>query len=143
MGMPELKMTCCDISEDFTAVAREYWGRASVDDRIDLQLKPAQQTLDGLIDEGFEGAYDFAYIDADKSGYRGYVESCLVLVRPGGLIMLDNVLWGGAVIDAEDRSDDTVALRELNSWLHARASGRYDLSLVPIGDGLTILRKYS
>lgn len=143
MGIPELKMTCCDISEEFTAVARDYWQRASVDQRIDLQLKPAQQTLDGLIDEGFEGAYDFAYIDADKSGYRGYVESCLVLVRAGGLIMLDNVLWGGSVADAEDDSEDTIALRELNSWLHGYASGRFDLSLVPIGDGLTILRKYS
>ena len=143
MGMPELKMTCCDISEEFTAMAREFWQLASVDDRIDLQLKPAQQTLDGLIDEGFEGAYDFAYIDADKSGYRGYVESCLVLVRAGGLIMLDNVLWGGAVIDSEDNSEDTVALRELNNWLHERAPGRFDLSLVPIGDGLTVLRKYS
>lgn len=143
MGIPELKMTCCDISEDFTAIAREHWQAASVDDRIDLQIRPAQQTLDGLIDEGFEGAYDFAYIDADKSGYRGYVESCLALVRPGGLITLDNVLWGGSVTDLEDTSEDTVALRELNTWLHQRAPGRFDLSLVPIGDGLTILRKYS
>ena len=143
MGMPELKMTCCDISEDFTATAREHWQAASVDDRIDLQIRPAQQTLDGLIDEGFEGAYDFAYIDADKSGYRGYVESCLVLVRPGGLITLDNVLWGGSVTDPGDNSEDTVALRELNTWLHQRAGGRFDLSLVPIGDGLTILRKYN
>lgn len=143
MGMPELKMTCCDISEEFTAIARQHWQAASVDDRIDLQIRPAQQTLDGLIDEGFEGAYDFAYIDADKGGYRGYVESCLVLVRPGGLIMLDNVLWGGSVSDPQDTSEDTVALRDLNSWLHQRAPGRFDLSLVPIGDGLTILRKYS
>ena len=77
-------MTCCDISEEFTAIAREHWQAAAVDDRIDLQIGAAQQTLDGLIDEGFEGAFDFAYIDADKSGYRDYVEACLVLVRPGG-----------------------------------------------------------
>lgn len=142
MAMPELKMTCCDVSEAFTAIAREYWEAAAVLNRIDLQLAPAQQTLDGLIDEGFEGAYDFAYIDADKSGYQGYVEACLVLVRPGGLIMLDNVLWGGSVVDPEDRSEDTVALRDLNRWIHKRAPGRYDLSLVPMGDGLTVMRKY-
>jgi predicted O-methyltransferase YrrM len=142
MAMPELRMTCCDVSEEFTAIAREHWQAANVDTRIDLQLAPAQQTLDRLIGEGFEGAYDFAYIDADKSGYRGYVESCLALVRAGGLIMLDNVLWGGAVADDEDDSEDTVALRELNAWIHQRAPGRYDLSMVPIGDGLTIMRKY-
>lgn len=142
MAMPDLRMTCCDLSEEYTAIAREHWRAANVDDRIDLQLGPAQQTLDRLIDEGFEGAYDFAYIDADKAGYRSYVESCLALVRNGGLITLDNVLWGGSVADPEDNSEDTVALRELNVWLQQRAPGRFDLSLVPIGDGLTILRKY-
>ncbi len=142
MAMPDLKMTCCDISEAFTSIAREHWQAAAVDDRIDLQIAPAQQTLDRLIDEGFEGAYDFAYIDADKSAYRGYVESCLALVRPGGLITLDNVLWSGAVIDPEDNSSDTVALRELNQWVHRQAPGRYDLSMIPIGDGVTVMRKY-
>ena len=86
LAIAQLKMTCCDISEAFTRIAREHWQAASVQDRIDLQIAPAQQTLDRLIDEGHEGAYDFAYIDADKSGYQGYVESCLALVRPGGLI---------------------------------------------------------
>jgi predicted O-methyltransferase YrrM len=142
MAMPELRMTCCDINEDYTSVAREYWRSANVEDRIDLNLGPAQETLDRLIDEGFEGAYDFAYIDADKSGYRSYVESCLSLVRNGGLITLDNVLWGGAVVDSEDNSEDTVALRELNAWIYERAPGRFDLSLIPIGDGLTVMRKY-
>ena len=142
IGMPALKMTCCDLSEAFTNIAREHWQAANVQQRIDLQLGPARQTLDRLIDEGFEGAFDFAYIDADKSGYKGYVESCLSLVRNGGLITLDNVLWSGSVADPGDSSADTVALRELNSWLHERAPGRFDLSLVPIGDGLTILRKY-
>ncbi len=142
MAMPKLNMTCCDVSEEFTRVASEHWQAAAVRDRIDLQIAPAQQTLDGLIDEGFEGAYDFAYIDADKSGYRGYVESCLVLVRPGGLITLDNVLWSGSVADPEDTSEDTVALRELNRWIFSQAPGRYDLSLIPIGDGLTVMRKY-
>ena len=142
MAMPQLRMTCCDLSREYTDIAREHWRAANVEDRIDLQLGPAQQTLDHLIDEGFEGAYDFAYIDADKSGYKSYVESCLTLVRNGGLITLDNVLWGGAVADPEDNSDDTLALRELNQWLYQRAPGRFDLSLIPIGDGLTVLRKY-
>ena len=142
MAMPQLRMTCCDLSREYTDIAREHWRAANVEDRIDLQLGPAQQTLDHLIDEGFEGAYDFAYIDADKSGYKSYVESCLTLVRNGGLITLDNVLWGGAVVDPEDNSDDTLALRELNQWLYERAPGRFDLSLIPIGDGLTVLRKY-
>ena len=142
MAMPKLAMTCCDISEEYTRIAREHWQAAHVEDRIDLQLAPAQQTLDRLIDEGFEGAYDFAYIDADKSGYRAYVEACLTLIRPGGLITLDNVLWSGAVIDDSDGSDDTRALRETNAWIHERAPGQYDLSVIPIGDGLTVLRKY-
>jgi predicted O-methyltransferase YrrM len=94
-----------------------------------------------MIATGLADSFDFAYIDADKAGYRGYVEACLQLVRPGGLITLDNVLWNGSVIDEDDQSVDTVALRELNKWLHRHAPGRFDLSLVPIGDGLTILRK--
>jgi caffeoyl-CoA O-methyltransferase len=141
LGMPGLKMTCCDLSEEFTRIALDHWTQAGVEERIYLQLAPAQQTLDSLIDEGFAGAYDFAYIDADKSGYWAYVEACLVLVRPGGLITLDNVLWGGAVTDLGDTSEDTVALRELNLWIHEQAPGRYDLSLIPIGDGLTVMRK--
>ena len=136
------ELICCDVSEEFTAIAREHWQAANVDGRIDLQLRPAIETLDRLIDEGFEGAYDFAYIDADKGGYRAYVEACLTLVRPGGLIALDNVLWGGSVADSSDEGEDTLALRDVNTWIHARAPGRYDLSLVPIGDGLTVMRKY-
>ena len=142
LDLPELNMTCCDVSEEFTAVGRGFWEESGVADRIDLQLAPAQETLDRLHGEGFESAYDFAYIDADKTGYRGYVESCLVLVRVGGLIMIDNVLWSGSVADPEDQDEDTVALRELNQWLHSNAPGKYDLSLIPIGDGLTLIRKY-
>ena len=142
MAMPDLRMTCCDLSREYTDIAREYWRSANVENRIDLHLGPAQDTLDNLLDEGFEGAYDFAYIDADKTGYRDYVESCLSLVRNGGLITLDNVLWGGSVADPEDNSEDTLALRDMNRWLYERAPGRYDLSLIPIGDGLTLLRKY-
>lgn len=141
LDLPDLNMTCCDVSEAFTSVGRGYWESTGVAERIDLQLAPAQQTLDRLLDEGLKGAFDFAYIDADKTGYRGYAESCLALIRSGGLIMFDNVLWSGSVADPDDQDDDTVALRELNQWLHAEAPGKFDLSLVPIGDGLTILRK--
>ena len=141
LGMPALHMTCCDISEEFTDIARQHWQDAGVDARIDLQLGPAQQTLDRLIAEGQRNLFDFAYIDADKGGYRGYVKSCLELVRSGGLVALDNVLWGGSVADPQDSSADTIALREVNAWLHAQAPGRFDISLVPIGDGLTLLRK--
>ncbi|MDH3221375.1 MAG: class I SAM-dependent methyltransferase [Gammaproteobacteria bacterium] len=142
LALPRLRMSCCDVSEEFTAIARQHWREAGVQERIDLQLAPAQQTLGRLLDEGLEGAFDFAYIDADKTGYRCYVESCLILVRSGGLIMLDNVLWSGSVADPSDTSADAVALRELNAWIYEQAPGRYDLSLIPIGDGLTVLRKY-
>ncbi|MCP4470891.1 MAG: SAM-dependent methyltransferase [Gammaproteobacteria bacterium] len=142
LGIPALHMACCDISEEFTLIARQHWQAAEVDARIDLQLGPAQQTLQRLIAQGRQNGYDFAYIDADKCGYRGYVESCLELVRSGGLVVLDNVLWGGSVADSADNDADTIALREVNTWLYAQAPGRFDLSLVPIGDGLTLLRKH-
>ena len=141
LGIPDLHMTCCDISEEFTAIGRKYWQDAGVDDRIDLRLAPALETLDALIANGQTARFDFAYIDADKSGYRDYVERCMTLVRPGGLITLDNTLWSGSVADPEDNAEDTIALRKLNSWLHSQQEFDYDLSLVPIGDGLTILRK--
>ena len=120
----------------------ELGDAAGVADRIDLRLAPAQQSLHALIADGREGYYDFAYIDADKAGYRGYVEACFTLVRSGGLIAIDNVLWGGSVADPEDQSEDTCALRDLNQWLHQHATGRFDLSMVPIGDGLTLLRLF-
>jgi len=143
LGLPGLRMTCCDLSEDFTAIARDYWREADVIERIDLRLGPAQRSLDELLAGGAAGSYDFAYIDADKGGYRGYAEACLQLVRGGGLVMLDNVLWSGLVADPGDDSDDTEALRDVNQWLYAQAPGRFDLSLIPIGDGLTLLRKFS
>jgi predicted O-methyltransferase YrrM len=153
LGMPALRMTCCDISEEYAAIARRYWNEAAVAERIDLHLAPAMETLDAMIDAGRvgdagdvgraadDGAFDFAYIDADKTGYQDYVERCLTLVRPGGLIALDNTLWSGRVADPADQDEEVVALRRLNSWLHAEAGERYDLSLVPIGDGLTLLRR--
>ncbi|MGD8329830.1 MAG: class I SAM-dependent methyltransferase [Acidobacteriota bacterium] len=140
LGIPTLRMTCCDVSEEYTAIARSYWREAGVDGRIDLRLAPALETLDGLMADGRAGGFDFAYIDADKVSYRDYVERCLVLVRPGGLIALDNTLWSGSVADPDDNDDDTVALRQLNRWLHEQQEHTYDLSLVPIGDGMTLLR---
>lgn len=141
LGIPDLHMTCCDISEEFTAIGRTYWQQAGVEQRIDLRIAPALETLDDLIANGQSASFDFAYIDADKSGYRDYVERCLALVRAGGLIALDNTLWSGSVADPEDNEDDTIALRQLNSWLYSQQDYDYDLSLVPIGDGLTLLRK--
>lgn len=141
LGIPDLHMTCCDISEEFTSIGRNYWQQAGVDGRINLRIAPALETLDDLITDGQTSSFDFAYIDADKSSYRDYVERCLTLVRPGGLITLDNTLWGGSVADPEDNEDDTVALRQLNSWLYSQQAYDYDLSMVPIGDGLTLLRK--
>ena len=141
LGIPDLHMTCCDISEEFTNIGKQYWQEAGVENRIDLRIAPALDTLDSLITNGQSESFDFAYIDADKSGYRDYVERCLTLVRPGGLITLDNMLWGGSVADPEDNEEDTISLRRLNSWLHSQQEFNYDLSLVPIGDGLTLLRK--
>jgi predicted O-methyltransferase YrrM len=141
LGIPDLYMTCCDISEEFTSIGQNYWQEAGVDERVNLRIAPALETLDDLIADGQSASFDFAYIDADKSSYRDYVERCLALVRPGGLITLDNTLWGGSVADPEDNEDDTVALRQLNSWLYSQQAYDYDLSMVPIGDGLTLLRK--
>jgi predicted O-methyltransferase YrrM len=141
LGIPDLHMICCDISEEFTAIGRNYWQQAGVEERINLRIAPALETLDDLIARGQSASFDFAYIDADKTSYRDYVERCLALVRPGGLITLDNTLWNGSVADPQDNEDDTIALRQLNSWLYSQQDHDYDLSLVPIGDGLTLLRK--
>lgn len=141
LGIPDLRMTCCDVSEEFTAIAKTYWQEAGVDKRIELRLAPALETLDELIEDGKSAAFDFAYIDADKAGYREYVERCMTLVRAGGLIAIDNTLWSGRVADQEDRDEDTLEMRRLNEWLYSQEDYDYDLSLVPIGDGLTLLRK--
>ncbi|SMF77699.1 Predicted O-methyltransferase YrrM [Tistlia consotensis] len=136
---PEGRLTCCDVSEDYTAVARRYWQKAGVAERVDLRIGPGLDSLDQAIEAGESGSYDFAFVDADKTGYQGYVELCHTLLRSGGLLGIDNVLWGGAVVDTGDKSEDTVAIRRLNAAL--RDDPRWSLSLVPIGDGLTLLRK--
>jgi len=129
----------CDTSDEWTAVARRYWREAGVDHKVDLRLAPAAETLQGLLDAGDTEPFDFAFIDADKAGYDRYYEQCLALLRPGGLVALDNVLWGGSVADPAKRDADTEALRALNAKL--REDERIDLSLVPIADGLTLARK--
>src|SRR5579872_6577226 len=109
----------CDVSEEFTAVARRYWKEAGVERKIELRLAPALETLDTCLKAGEAGSYDFAFIDADKTNYSGYYERILKLLRPGGLVTVDNVLWDGAVIDRQDKTEDTVAIRKFNESLHA------------------------
>lgn len=140
LGMPEGgRVVTCDIDSDSTRVAQRYWSEAGVAHRIDLRLAPAIQTLDGLIAEGGRGHYDFAFIDADKENYDGYYERCLTLLRQGGLVAVDNVLWNGAVIDVNRHDAATEAIRAFNAKIHA--DERVSISLVPIGDGLTLARK--
>ena len=133
------EVVACDVNEEYAAVAREFWAEAGLDDRIDLRLAPALTTLDGLIDEGQIGTFDFAFIDADKTNQLAYYERCLELVRPGGLVAVDNTLWGGSVADPDDEEESTAAIRRFNAALHD--DERVDLSLVPIGDGLTLARR--
>jgi caffeoyl-CoA O-methyltransferase len=133
------RLTACDISEEYTAVARRYWARAGVADKIDLRLAPAVETLDALLAEGRAGSYDFAFIDADKSGYDAYYERSLALLRAGGLIVIDNVLWGGEVADPAKDDADTTAIRAINRKV--RGDERVSMSLIPVGDGLLLARK--
>jgi predicted O-methyltransferase YrrM len=133
------ELVACDVSEEYTQVARRYWQRAGLEQRITLQLGPALDTLDRLIASGASGSFDFAFIDADKENYANYYERCLQLLRQGGLIAVDNVLWGGNVADPQDQSVRTLAIRALNARLSE--DPRVSISLVPIGDGLFLLRK--
>lgn len=135
----EGKIVACDVREDWTAIARHYWQQAGVTDKIDLRLAPAQETLTQLLQESAANTFDFAFIDADKVNYETYYEQALQLVRPGGLIALDNTLWSGQVADPQFQDPDTLALRALNQKLHR--DPRISLSLVPIADGLTLARK--
>jgi caffeoyl-CoA O-methyltransferase len=129
----------CDISEEWTSIGRRYWAEAGVEHKIDLRVGRATHTLDKLIGAGEAGTYDYAFIDADKPSYDAYYERILQLVRPGGLILIDNVLWSGAVADTQITDADTGALRQLNAKLHG--DERVDMSLLGIGDGLMLVRK--
>jgi len=140
LALPEGgRIVACDVSEEWTAIARRYWREAGVEEKIELRLGPALDTLDQLLGGGEAGRFDFAFIDADKENYLRYYERVLPLLRKGGLIVVDNVLWSGRVVDPEVADADTVALRHFNDSLHH--DERVDLSLVPIGDGLTLARK--
>ncbi len=136
---PEGKMVACDVSEEYTSIARRYWEQAGVADKIDLRIAPAIATLDKLIAEGETDSFDFAFIDADKSSYNDYYERALKLIRPGGLIAIDNVLWSGQVADSKIQDNRTKKIRALNEKLHK--DERVTLSMVPIADGLTLARR--
>jgi len=133
------RVLACDVSDEYTRVARPYWQRAGIDAKIELVLAPALQTLDQRLSAGEAGRYDFAFIDADKTNYDGYYERCLQLLRPGGLIALDNTLWSGRVAQAAEAGSDTAALQALNDKLVA--DDRVDVALLPVGDGLTLVRR--
>lgn len=133
------RLVACDVSEEFTSIGRRYWQEAGVDQLIRLELGPALGTLDALLADGEGGTFDFAFIDADKPNYGHYVERTLTLLRPGGLLAIDNVLWDGKVADPAVHDPDTDAIRALNEEL--LRDERIDLSLLPVGDGLTLARK--
>ena len=140
MALPEDGIvTACDVSEEWANVGMKYWKKAQVEDKIDLRIAPALKTLDQLLSEGKQGTYDFAFIDADKIEYQGYFDKSLELLRIGGLIAIDNVLWGGSVIDDSIQDSSTKAIREFNENLSS--DSRVSISMVPIGDGLTLACK--
>lgn len=136
---PDGRIVACDVSEEWTAIARRYWQQGGVAHKIDLRIAPATSTLDGLLAQGQAGTFDLAFIDADKTNYLAYYERTLQLLRPGGLVLIDNTLWSGRVADPAVNDPDTVALRELNTAL--LRDERVDLSLLPVGDGLTLALK--
>ena len=136
---PKGKVVALDVSEEFTAIARRHWTKAAIADRIELRIRPATDSLKGLVAAGESNTFDFAFIDADKANYDIYYEYALKLVRQGGLIAIDNVLWQGNVADSTDQSVDTVAIRAVNQKIHD--DSRVETSMVPIGDGLTLALK--
>jgi len=131
-------LVCCDVSREWTDVARRTWDAAGVTDRVELRLGPATETLSALLAEGGAGTFDLAFIDADKPNYDAYLEGCLRLVRRGGLVVIDNVLWSGRVADPSDTDESTLAIRALNAKL--AGDERVDLSMIPVADGLTLAR---
>ena len=133
------RIIACDVSEEWTAIGRPFWERAGVAEKIDLRLRPAVETLDALIEAGDAGTFDFAFIDADKANYDAYYERCLALLRQGGVIGIDNVLWGGRVANDAVDDEDTQAIRALNAKV--RDDARVDVAMLPVGDGLTLARK--
>jgi len=136
---PGGRLVACDVSTEYTDVGRKFWNRAGVADKIDLRIGPALDTIAALLAGGEAGTFDFAFIDADKSNYDGYYEGCLKLLRPGGVIAVDNVLWGGSVADPAKKSPDTMAIKRLNAKIHK--DERVSMCLLPISDGVTLALK--
>jgi predicted O-methyltransferase YrrM len=132
------RIICCDLSKEWTDVARRAWADAGVADRVDLRLGPALETLEQLLAAGEAGSFDLAFIDADKANYAGYYEAAVRLVRKGGVIAIDNVLWSGRVADPEVTDDDTNAIRALNDAL--ASDDRVDVAMLPLADGVTVAR---
>lgn len=133
------KLICCDINAEWTSIGRRFWEEAKLVQKIELRLAQALQTLSALIAEGRNATFDFAFIDADKTGYDSYYEACLKLIRPGGLIVLDNMLWNGTVADPSVQDETTAAIRELNHKISR--DGRVNSCLLTVGDGLMLARK--
>lgn len=136
---PDGVLVCCDVSDEWTSIARRFWAEAGVTERVDLRLGPALGTLDVLLAGGAAGTFDFAFIDASKREYPDYHERIVQLLRQGGLAVYDNVLWGGAVIDASQTDADTAGIRRLNERIGL--DERVEVSMIPVGDGLTLARK--
>ena len=136
---PEGRIVACDVSAEWTAIGRAHWQKANVIERIQLRLRPGLEAIDAMLKAGEAGWYDMAFIDADKPNYDGYYEGALRLLKPGGFMLIDNVLWGGEVANPEKSDADTEALRALNAKI--RIDDRVDLAMIPIGDGITMARK--
>ena len=134
------RLIACDLNAETTAMARRYWREAGIESRIELKLQPAMRTLDELIAEGEGGLFDFAFIDADKPSYAAYYERLMILLRPGAVIAVDNTLWSGRIADPADTSESTLAIRAFNAKV--MADERVDVCVLPIGDGLTLVRKH-
>ncbi|MDH3713050.1 MAG: class I SAM-dependent methyltransferase [Gammaproteobacteria bacterium] len=141
LALPDdARITCCDVNGEWTSIGAEHWRRAGVAEKITLRLGPALATLEELLTLDGEGSFDFAYIDADKTNYLNYYECCLRLLRSGGLLAVDNVMWGGSVIDRQVNDADTRAIRVFNTAV--RADRRVLPVMVPVGDGLTLAYKH-
>ena len=137
LALPEDgEVLACDISEEWTSIGKNAWEKAGISHKINLQLAPAVDTLEKILAKGKENFFDFAFIDADKANYPKYYEQCLKLIRKGGVIVIDNVLWGGSVIDTKRNDEDTNAIRELNKFISTDT--RVSPSMIPVGDGLTL-----
>ena len=140
LAMPDDgRIIACDISDEWTSVAQRYWKEAGVAHKIELRLAPAVETLEVMLANELANSFDFAFIDADKTSYKDYYERSLTLIRPGGLVAIDNTLWGGSVVDESNQTEDTKAIREFNELVHA--DERVDISMLPVGDGLTLALK--